>query len=241
MPYRRLPNTDAARIRAIKRALEKGKEVPPSHLAYPARIIVVLQKFITLFENHIQIYRLATASQNARSKEFQEAFRKAKIYLTHFVRVMNMAIYRGDIPASIRSFYGLSPNELTIPSVRTEKELITWGNKIIEGEEMRLRKGGSPVTNPTIAVVKVRFKNFIDLYNSRQILIKKTSDLGERTNSMRKEADDIILETWNEIEQSFGSLPDDLKKIRCEDYGVVYFYRKNEKKASADVAHSDVR
>jgi hypothetical protein len=58
---------------------------------------------------------------------------------------------------------------------------------------------------------------------------------------MRKEADDIILETWNEIEQSFGSLPDDLKKIRCEDYGVVYFYRKNEKKASADVAHSDVR
>jgi hypothetical protein len=141
MPYRRLPNTDAARIRAIKRALEKGKEVPPSHLAYPARIIVVLQKFITLFENHIQIYRLATASQNARSKEFQEAFRKAKIYLTHFVRVMNMAIYRGDIPASIRSFYGLSPNELTIPSVRTEKELITWGNKIIEGEEMILHKG----------------------------------------------------------------------------------------------------
>ena len=241
MPYRRLPNTDAARIRAIKRALEKGKEVPPSYLAYPARIIVVLQKFITLFENHIQIYRMAMASQNSRSKEFQEAFRKAKIYLTHFVRVLNMAIYRGEMPASARSFYGLSAKELTIPVVHNEKDLFTWGNKIIKGEEIRLREGGSPVTNPTIAVVKVRFENFIDLYNSRQVLIKKTSDLAEQTSSMRKEADEIILETWNEIEKSFSSLPDDIKKVRCEDYGVVYFYRKNEKTDLVNVPDRNVQ
>ena len=29
MPYRRLPNTDAARLKALKIALEKGEEVPP--------------------------------------------------------------------------------------------------------------------------------------------------------------------------------------------------------------------
>jgi len=39
MPYRRLPNTDTARIRAMKTALELGKELPPHKLAYSSNII----------------------------------------------------------------------------------------------------------------------------------------------------------------------------------------------------------
>jgi len=40
MPYRRLPNTDAARVRALKTALDKGKEVPPHKLAYSAKTVL---------------------------------------------------------------------------------------------------------------------------------------------------------------------------------------------------------
>ena len=39
---------------------------------------------------------------------------------------------------------------------------MSWGKRIIEGEEFRIRKGASPITNPTIAVVKVRFENFLE-------------------------------------------------------------------------------
>ena len=46
MPYRRLPNTDTARIRAMKTALEKGKELPPHKLAFSSKTIVNLQKFL---------------------------------------------------------------------------------------------------------------------------------------------------------------------------------------------------
>jgi len=106
---------------------------------------------------------------------------------------MNMAIYRGDLPAETRAYYGLATNESNIPSLNTDNELISWGRRIIEGEEFRIRKGGSPITNPTIAVVKVRFEKFIESWEFHKTLAKKTLDYTERTGEMRKEADDIIL------------------------------------------------
>jgi hypothetical protein len=64
MPYRRLPNTDTARIKAMKIALEKGKELPPNKLAYSSKTIVGLTKFLPQFDHHLQLYRQVMASQN---------------------------------------------------------------------------------------------------------------------------------------------------------------------------------
>ena len=228
MPYRRLPNTDTARIRAMRIALEKGKELPPHKLAFSSKTIVRLQKFLPHFEHNIQLYRQSLASQIKKSKDYSEILRKARIYLTHFIRVMNMAIFRGDLPPETRAFYGLATDESTVPALNTENELMSWGRRIIEGEAFRIRKGGSPITNPTIAVVKVRFENFIEALNYHNTLAKKTFDYCEKNIHLRKEADDIILQLWNEIERTHSSLPEEIKKIQNQDYGLVYFYRKNE-------------
>ena len=234
MPYRRLPNTDASRIRAMKIALQKGKELPPPKLAYTQKLIVRLQKFLPQFEHNIQLYRNALASQNKKSRDYNEISKKAKIYLTHFIRVMNMAIFRGELPAETRAFYGLATNESTVPSLNTENELMSWARRIIEGEEFRIRKGGSPITNPTIAVVKVRFENFIEAWNYYNNLSKKTTGYFEKNNKLRQEVDEIILQLWNEVETTHNKLPDEIRKSMNEDYGLVYFYRKNElKKAVA--------
>jgi len=154
------------------------------------------------------------------------------MYLTHFIRVMNMAVLRGDLPAEARAYFGLATNESVVPSLNTDNDLVSWGKRVIEGEEFRLKKGGSPITNPTIAVVKVRYEKFIEAYSSHKSLIKKTLDYAERTNDMRKEADDLILQIWNEVEAKQSSLPEDIRKKESEEYGMVYFYRKNELKNS---------
>jgi hypothetical protein len=228
MPYRRLPNTDTARIKAMKIALEKGKNLPPHKLAFSSKTVVRLQKFLPQFEHNIQFYRQSLASQNKKSKDYNEILKKARIYITHFVRVMNMAIFRGELPAETRAFYGLATNESTVPALNTENELLSWGRRIIEGEEFRIRKGGSPITNPTIAVVKVRFENFIEALNHHLLLAKKTFDYSEKNIVLRKEADEIIVQIWNEVESTYSNIPCDKIKNNCEDYGLVYFYRKNE-------------
>ena len=228
MPYRRLPNTDTARIKAMRIALEKGKELPPHKLAFSSKTVVRLQKFLPQFENNIHLYRHALLSQNKKSKDYNEIIRKARIYLTHFIRVMNMAIFRGDMPAETRAYYGLATNESTVPSLNTENELMSWSRRIIEGEEFRIKKGGSPITNPTIAVVKVRFENFIEAWNYYNTLSKKTLGYVEKNSKLRKEANEIILHLWNEVETTHSNFPEGRKKTLNEDYGLVYFYRKNE-------------
>jgi len=228
MPYRRLPNTDAARIRAMRTALEKGKEMPPHKMAFSPKTIVRLQRFLPHFEQGIQLHRQSMASQYNKSRDYSETVRKARVYLTHFIRVMNMAVFRGDLPADIRAFYGLATNDATVPSLNTENELISWGKRIIEGEEYRIRKGGCPITNPTIAVVKVRYQNFLEAYNQNKALAKRTQDYTHKNNELRKEADEIIVQIWNEVENSHSTLPDERRISESENYGLVYFYRKNE-------------
>lgn len=228
MPYRRLPNTDAARIRAMRMALEKGKDVPPHKLAYSSKILVNLRKFLPLFEHSLQLLRQTIATQNKKSKKHYDISRKARIYMTHFIRVMNMAIYRGELPAETRAYYGLPIDESASPSLNTENELLSWGRRIIEGEEIRIRKGGSPITNPTIAVVKVWFEQYIDALNYNNTLNRKTQEFIEKNNALRKEADEIILQIWNEVEASFENLRDEEKRDKCNEYGLVYFFRKGE-------------
>jgi hypothetical protein len=228
MPYRRLPNTDTARIKAMKIALEKGKELPPNKLAYSSKTIVRLQKFLPQFDHNLQLYRQTLTSQNKKSRDYNETVKKARVYLTHFIRVMNMAIFRGELPAETRAFFGLATDESTVPSFNTENDLMNWGRRIIEGEEFRIKKGGSPITNPTIAVVKVRFENFIEAWTYHNTLTKRTINYTEKNQSLRKEADEIILNLWNEVESSHNSLPEDIRKTLCEEYGLVYFYRKGE-------------
>lgn len=212
----------------MKIALEKGKELHPSKLAFSSKTIVNLQRFLPQFDHNLQLYRQALASQNKKSKDYSESLRKARIYLTHFIRVMNMAIFRGDLPAETRAFYGLATDESTVPSLTTENELMSWGKRIIEGEQFRIKKGGSPITNPTIAVVKVRFENFLESWNYQNTLAKSTFDYTEKNYYLRKEADEIILQLWNEVENTHNTLPEEIRKTMNEEYGLVYFYRKGE-------------
>ncbi len=241
MPYRRLPNTDTARIKAMRVALEKGKELPPNRLAFSSKTIVRLQKFLPQFDHNFHMYHQVLASQNKKSRDYNEIIRKARIYLTHFIRVMNMAIFRGELPAETRAYFGLATDESTVPSLNTENELMSWGRRIIEGEEFRIKKGGSPISNPTIAVVKVRFENFIEAWTYHNTIAKRSIDYTEKNNKLRKEADEIILQLWNEVENYHNALPEEIRKTESEQYGLVYFYRKGElDKANAAEAQNQI-
>jgi hypothetical protein len=151
---------------------------------------------------------------------------------------MNMAIFRGELPAETRAFYGLATDDPNIPSLSTESDLLSWGRRIIEGEEFRIRKGGCPITNPTIAVVKVRFEKFIESWTFHNTLAKRTEDYIEKNISLRKEVDEVIQQLWNEVENSNSDMPDGAKLNCCEEYGLVYFYRKGELNKSGELSRN---
>jgi hypothetical protein len=228
MPYRRLPNTDVARLRALKIAYIKGKEIPPFKLAYSSATYTKVQAFLPQFEHALVVHKNAYTNQIAKSKDYLTLMKKAKLYISHFIQVVNMAIQRGDLSQNIRSFYKLEGYDNKVPQLNTENEIIKWGEYIINGEMERTRKGMTPITNPTIALVKVRFEDFKDAYNFQKTLQKNNSRTLQDLAKMRSDADALIAKLWDEVEGSYNQLPDEVKREKSREYGLIYVFRKNE-------------
>ncbi len=239
MPYRRLPNTDSARRRALSRAFEKGRELPPFKLAYSQSTFQRVQSFLPSWEKAMYEARQAYSNQVKRNKEYLRVQKKAKLYISHFIQVVNMAIMRGDLPENERSLFGMYEDMTKLPVLNSESDLIKWGEKLIHGENLRKGKGLSPITNPTIAVVRVRYEQFLDAYKFQKTLQKNYTRAQEHLASMRKEADDIIVNVWNEVESHFSNLTEKEKRARAEEYGLSYVFRKTElqKQKTGSAAH----
>jgi hypothetical protein len=227
MPYRRLPNTDQARLRALQKAIIMGQKKEKEDLAFTEKSLLRLRSFYTNFETTLIHHKLARTQQEKSSNAYLEMVRKARLYLSHFIQVLNFAIQRGDMKSSIREFYGF--NEKKSPSLVTDSEVLEWGKKIIEGEHKRISHGGNPLYNPSIAIVKVKFDQFVDAYHFQKTLQNNTARWTAKVAELRKEADEIILDIWNEVEEKFSELPDELKRENAMEYGLTYVYRPMER------------
>ncbi|MBN2813751.1 MAG: hypothetical protein JXQ80_06710 [Bacteroidales bacterium] len=228
MPYRRLPNTDLARLRALRIAYEKGKELPPFQLAFTQATFQKVISNMHAFEKTVQESRQAYNKQVEKSKEYARLLRKAKLYMSHFIQVVNMAIARGDLSSTDRDYFGFGRDQSRVPAFSSENEVIQWGEKLIQGETLRMKKGLTPVSNPTIALVKVRYEDFMEAYRFQKILQKNLQRSQEKLVEQRKIIDGVITAIWNEVEDHFKNLPDEDRRNHAKIYGLVYFYRKNE-------------
>ena len=205
-----------------------GQKKSTDELAFSDGTLTRLRTFFPIFETNLIHHKLARAQQDKNSRTYLEAAKKARIYLSHFIQILNFSIQRGDMKADVRNFHGMVGDKKS-PSLILESELLEWGKKIIEGEHQRVLHGGNPLYNPSIAVVKVKFDQFVDAYHFQKTLQSNTTRWTQKVSGMRAEADEIILEIWNEVEEHFSEYPEDIKRERAAEYGVVYVFRPMEK------------
>ncbi len=228
MPYRRLPNTDSARLKALSIALKKGKELPPFKLAFSQSTLGKIQSFLPSYENALSEQKNSYTLQVEKSKVHQKHFRRLRLYISHFIQVVNMAIQRGELPLSTRKYFDINKDEKKLPPLQTDDELLEWGQKLIDGEKARRLDYLTAITNPTIALVNVHFDKFIEVHNYQDILKKRNQRAQNALNEKRLAADQLIQQLWNEVENTFKDLPEKLRREKSSEYGVVYFFRKNE-------------
>jgi hypothetical protein len=229
MPYRRLPNTDQARLRAMEKALRKCLTDTPTDCPISETTLGLLEIVLPKFQHALINLSAARKNQISKNKEYLELVKKAKIYISHFIQVLNFSIARGELKAEVRDFYGLTPIKENLPPLTLEKNLLEWGKKIIEGEQKRLQKGGNPIYNPSIALVKVNFEKFSDSYVFQKNLITISKRATKLVNDIRPEVDNLILQVWNEIENYFMQPDETTDREKTQAYGLVYVFRKHEK------------
>ena len=228
MPYRRLPNTDSARLKSLKLAYEKGKDLPPFKLAFSANSYRKMQAVLPQFENAISEHRNSLNLQAEKNKEYQKRLKKVKLYISHFIQVVNLAIARGDLSPETRNYFAMGEDEKKVPSLSTEEDVIWWGEQLIKGEQSRRNKGKNLVTNPTIAIVKVHFDKFLEYHNYQKSLKDRSQRAQDHLNERRAEVDGVIQQIWNEVEDTFGDLPEEIRRENALEYGLIYVFRKNE-------------
>ncbi|MCD7898421.1 MAG: hypothetical protein LUH22_00670 [Bacteroides sp.] len=231
MPYRRLPNTDQARIRALKRAVEKGEASNIHDLVFSLKSLSAARNLLGKMEGAQDYYKQCYENQAKLSRQHQPNVKLARLYVSHFIQVLNMAVLRGEIKKSHKEYYSLDPDNFSVPDLTSDTAIVEWGRKIIEGEHRRTSMGGLPIYNPTIAKVKVRYDIFIEGYERQKNLQAITTRSLEALAAMRSTADEIILEIWNEVEKGFAEIQPNEKRLdKCRDYGLVYYYRSHEKR-----------
>jgi len=228
MPYRRLPNTDSARLKSLKSAHHKGKDLPPFKLAFSPTLFMKMQSVLPLFENAIFEHKNSLNIQAEKNKEYQKRLKKVRLYISHFIQVVNMAIARGELMPDSRADFGLEEEEKKVPSLNSEEEIIDRGSRLIEGERKRRMKGLNPITNPTIAVLKVHYDKFMEYYNYQKSLKTRSQRAQDQLNDMRAQVDGVIQQVWNEVETTYGDLPEEMRREKASDYGLVYVFRKSE-------------
>ena len=231
MPYRRLPNTDQARIRAMEKLLEKVGMISVSEMAVSLNTISKIRGLLNRFRRLSEYYKDCFDNQSKASRKHQENTKLARLYISHFIQVLNLAALRMEIKPAQKNYYGLQPNVHNVPDLISETALMEWGEKIIVGEMKRTSEGGIPIYNPTIAKVKVRYDIFVESNERQKNLQRLTAESLEDVTLMRPQVDELIFDAWNQIEDYYKDVPDVDKRLDlCREYGIVYYYRAGEKK-----------
>lgn len=228
MPYRRLPNTDAARIKALKVAIEKADKTDFQELQISTKVLNAAKGALKHFEGLCARYRQLYEIQVKANKSFLGKVKNARMYISHFVQVLYMSILREEIKEKQLEFYGLENANQIVPDLSTNEQLMEWGQKIINGENKRVSQGGVPIYNPSIAKVGVMFSLFKEGYQTQKLHQKSTQRVMDEVAKYRDIVDKVIFDIWEEVEKSSSNIPVEKRIERNREYGVVYYYRKGE-------------
>lgn len=231
MPYRRLPNTDKARIRALENAIGQMRNSERYVPVLPPDVMVRAERILHDFRaaNEQYVSNLQRQLDFSRSDAYQTRLQTARMYVTHFLLVFNMCIKRKEFKASDRTFYSIPEDMTELPDLSGDAAVLKWCSNVISGERNRMARGGIPVYNPSVAKLAVHYDLFNDLYQKHTLLRKQTDDSLNKVAGMRAETDAMILDIWNRIEHYFSDMSGEERLDACRQYGVVYYYRKCEK------------
>lgn len=227
MPYRRLPNTDNARIKALRTAIERHNSIFGQGVI--SLEVYKLEQMLRNFEGAYVRYKNSLDIQAEANRKFQKLIKNARIYISHFTQVLNFCVIRGEIRKDAKQLYGIEPNNFTVPDLLSNDSLLFWGENVIKGEQARINQGGAPIYNPAIARVNVAFSQFKDAYFAQKTYQNTTARELENLSVQREDIDRTLTLLWNQVEAAFANLPDKERLERCKEYGVVYYLRREER------------
>ncbi len=229
MPYRRLPKTDAARLKALETIADNNLVYTVEGRFIDRQTLADVQRLYASLSDAVSQYRLCMRTQVRYAKRITPLQHNAMTYLSHFLQVLFLAVERGEVDKGYLSLYGIDGESMVVPYLKTSEAVMEWAPKVIQGEKQRVKMGGRPVLTPPIGAVITHFDVFKAMFDAQRQYQTRTAKALADISALRPEVDEVILKVWNMVEKHFEKLPPETRFNSCRQFGVVYYYRRHEK------------
>jgi hypothetical protein len=228
MSVKKLPDTDAERMDILRAALEQEETNAAWDKILSSVELQELHLFATTFEGALSMLNQAITDRDKAKALYDDLFKNAQIYISHFIQVLFLTVIRNEIKAESLTLYGLSENNPELPDLSTEETVLKWGENLMRGESERTYRGGIPLYNPPIAKVKVHYELFKESIYSLAIYEKSLLRMQDSINDTRKKADEFIGHIWTKVEERYGRTSPEEQTLRFKAYKIQYYYHKGE-------------
>ena len=115
MPYRRLPNTDKARLTALEKAVAMEHECDVDKQAASYKTLNEARALLRRFKSAVGQFQYCYTAQAEANRQYQSHLKTARLYISHFIQVLNLAVLRNEVRKEHKLFYGLDPEDFAVP------------------------------------------------------------------------------------------------------------------------------
>ena len=224
----RLPETDEERMDILQATIAQEEINEAWDRILSIMELQELRIFTTSFEGAYFVLKQATTDRDKAKNLYDELFKNAQLYVSHFIQVLFLTVIRNEIKEENLPQYGLQEKNPVMPDISTEEAVLKWGENLMRGESERTCHGGIPLYNPAIAKVKVHYELFKESIQNLAICEKNVSRLENNIDDIRKKANEYIRKIWTKVEERYSRTSPDEQALRFKAYKMQFYYRKGE-------------
>jgi hypothetical protein len=213
-------------------ALPKGEDP-----VLGAKTISRLNGLYPKWRDELKGRRNVVGLQTEATAAVDEQKAKLRMWISHFVQNLNMAIERdaAGFRAGDRTLYGLDANQSALPRMERETELLRVAEDVIDGEAKRIAAGGVPITMPTVGEIAAIYADTVNLLKTQYLQQHVYGKESDDVIALRAEVSELVKDIWDELEFAYRKEPASSMRRRCRLWGVVYTADAGEE---ADVAEA---
>lgn len=219
---RRLPQSNIGREAALAQAKAK-KDSPGTVNILKVDTTAMLDAQQPAYQAARDAVALAAANYHGTIETKAAKRAVCHMMVSHFIQVFNLAVARGEAPASHRAYFKLEVTSAAVPPIDTDEKLLKVADDLIKGNVNRLAAGGIAMSLPTIAQVTTAYNEFRAANQASSTKKDLLDAAQEAVDALNPAVDVLIKKLWADIEGQFASEAPESRRDNAREWGVAYF------------------
>jgi len=219
---RRLPQSNLSRQTALRVAHTKANSNAVNAAVLHPTTLARLNAIFPAYKGGMDAILTFEVTMQQSTADKNTAQGNCKIYTSHFLQTVMMAVERKEMNASVLAAYGLAVSNPKLPSLVSEQDVVSASENTITGENARVLAGGVPIPMPTLLQVQDRLTAFKSGLITQSDNDDQLDNLQEAVEDQNEEADGVIRKVWDEVEAFYNEETIESKRENARQWGVVY-------------------